>query len=156
MRAHDAHTDTARRLRLKVSLMLRPPTRAITLVLTALALAGCSSAARPRPGMWSTHVSGNPVSGYELDASGVSSLYDALVRTRAGFFSARGVSSLTNPPRDAILVFRAGMLMGDVDVLRMIRPSDVRVVRRLNSVETYNKYGRFVSVGGLELEFANE
>jgi hypothetical protein len=136
--------------------MLRPSTRILTVLLTTLTLAGCSSLAQPRAGMGSTHMSGNLVSGYELSASGALSLYDALMRTRGGFFSARGTSSLVNPPRDAILVFRAGMLMGDVEVLRIIRPSDVRLVRRLSAVETYDKYGRFVSVGGLEVELVNE
>jgi hypothetical protein len=136
--------------------MLRPSTRVIISLLTMLALAGCSSLAQPRTGMWSTHESGDAVSGYELTASGASSLYDALVRTRGGYFSARGISSLVNAPSEAILVFRAGMLMGDVNVLRMLRPTDVRVVRRLNATDTFHKYGRNVSVGGLEIELVNE
>jgi len=41
---------------------------------------------------------GNEVYREELMASGASSLYDALVRTRALYFSSRGVSSIVDPP----------------------------------------------------------
>ena len=60
------------------------------------------------------------------------------------------------PPGDDILVFRGGMLMGEINVLKMLRPDDVRVVRRLSAVDTYYKYGKHVSVGGLEIELVNE
>jgi len=46
--------------------------------------------------------------------------------------------------------------MGEATVLRMLRPSDVRYVRRLSAVDTYYKYGKSVSVGGLEIELVNE
>ena len=48
------------------------------------------------------------------------------------------------------------MLMGEVNILKMMRPSDVRVVRRISAVDTYYKYGRTVSIGGLEIELVNE
>ena len=38
----------------------------------------------------------------------------------------------------------------------MLRPADVRVVRRLSAVDTYYKYGKQVTVGGLEIELVNE
>ena len=95
---------------------------------------------------------GDVVSQEELVASGASSLFDALVRTRRNFFISRGVSSLTNPPADAMLVFRDGAIMGTINVLSMMRASDVRSVRRLSATETYHRYGRTVSVGGLEVE----
>lgn len=99
--------------------------------------------------------SGDVVSGEELVATGASSLYDALVRTRGNFFRSRGVSSLYNQPTDAMLVFRGGAIMGTMNVLSMLRPSDVRFVRRISATETYQRYGRNVSVGGLELELVN-
>ena len=78
------------------------------------------------------------------------------MRTRRQYFAARGATSMLLPAPDAILVFRAGMLMGEMDVLKMLRPTDVRVVRRLTAVDTYYKYGKHVSVGGLEIELVNE
>jgi hypothetical protein len=99
---------------------------------------------------------GDVVARTELVASGASSLYDALVRTRRQFFIARGVSSLRNEPADAILVFHAGMLWGTTDVLRTLQASDVRVVRRIGVAETFQRYGRYVSVGGLEVELVND
>ena len=99
---------------------------------------------------------GDVVMREELVASGASSLYDALVRTRGNFFRTRGVSSLTNPPADAILVFRAGAIMGTSNVLSMLRPSDVRFVRRITASETYRRYGRNVSVAGLAVELVND
>ncbi|HKP15901.1 MAG TPA: hypothetical protein VJT85_07550 [Gemmatimonadaceae bacterium] len=98
---------------------------------------------------------GDVVSREELVASGASSLYDALVRTRRNFFWARGVTSLNNPPADAILVFRDGAIMGTINVLSMMRATDVRSVRRLSATETYHRYGRNVSVGGLEVELVD-
>ena len=99
---------------------------------------------------------GDVVARTELVASGASSLYDALVRTRRQFFVARGASSLNNEPADAMLVFHAGMLWGTTDILRTLQASDVRVVRRIGVAETFHRYGRFVSVGGLEVELVND
>ena len=64
----------------------------------------------------------------------------------------RGVSSISNTPPDAILVFHDGAVMGTLTVLDMLKPSDVRAVRRISVTETYQRYGRYVSVGGLEVE----
>ncbi|MFL5619671.1 MAG: hypothetical protein ACJ79A_14910 [Gemmatimonadaceae bacterium] len=99
---------------------------------------------------------GDVVSGEELVASGAPSLYDALVRTRRNFFTSRGRSSLTSQPVDEILVFRHGAIMGTINVLNMIRATDVRSVRRISAIETYHRYGRTVSVGGLEVELVND
>jgi hypothetical protein len=136
--------------------MLRQLARTTTLVSVCVALAGCHQSTQPRLDMRSTVLTGNQVSGFELRESGAFTLYDALVRTRANYFRARGVSSILNVPRDDILVFSGGMLMGDLESLRAISPSDVRVVRRINAVETFHKYGRTVSIGGIELEFVNQ
>jgi len=42
--------------------------------------------------------------------------------------------------------------MGTLTVLDMLKPADVRAVRRIGVTETYHRYGRYVSVGGLEVE----
>ena len=130
--------------------MRRAATRAISLLMTVLALNGCSLHPAERDAM----SVGNEVNRAELAASGASSLYDALVRTRGLYFRHRGASSINGAPSDAILVFRGGALMGTMESLRMMRPSDVRFVRRLTPTETYHKYGRRVSVAGLEIELA--
>ena len=135
--------------------MSRLPMRVTTMALSAIALAGCASMHPSVPAADAPRL-GNEVSGAELSASGATTLYDALVRTRRQYFNTRGVSTAQRAPHDDILVFRGGMLMGEATVLRMLRPSDVRVVRRLRAVDTYYKYGRSVSVGGLEIELVNE
>jgi hypothetical protein len=123
------------------------------LSLTMLACYAHDPAAQPAaPGRIGV---GDVVMQEELVASGATSLYDALVRTRRNFFRPRGVSSLTNPPADAILVFRDGAIMGTLNVLSMMRATEVRSVRRLSVTETYHRYGRNVSVGGLEVELVN-
>ena len=99
---------------------------------------------------------GDVVTREELVATGASSLDDALARSRGNFFRARGLSSLTSPSADAILVFRGGAIMGTSNVLSMLRPSDVRTVRRISATETYRRYGRNVSVAGFELELVND
>jgi type IV pilus biogenesis protein CpaD/CtpE len=140
--------------------MSRLPMRVTTMVMSAFALVGCASVATPRTAPYAVRAEapmlGNEVSGTELTASGATTLYDALVRTRRQYFAARGATSMLLHSPDAILVFRAGMLMGEMDVLKMLRPTDVRVVRRLTAVDTYYKYGKHVSVGGLEIELVNE
>ena len=98
---------------------------------------------------------GDVVSQEELVASGGTSLYDALVRTRRNFFMSRGLTSINNPPADAMLVFRDGAIMRTLNVLSMLRATDVRSVRRISATETYHRYGRSVSVGGLEVELVD-
>ncbi|HKH90433.1 MAG TPA: hypothetical protein VKA54_01455 [Gemmatimonadaceae bacterium] len=136
--------------------MLHASTRAIVLALAVLMFQGCRWHTVPvrSEGTAGAVSSGNEVYRAELVASGASSLYDALVRTRALYFNTRGASSLVDPPTDAILVFRAGALMGTAESLRIMRPSDVNVVRHLSATETWQKYGRRVSVGGFEVELA--
>ena len=136
--------------------MLHASTRAIVLAVAVLMFQGCRWHTVPVRSEGSTGAvsSGNEVYRAELVASGASTLYDALVRTRALYFNTRGTSSLVDPPTDAILVFRAGALMGTAESLRIMRPSDVNVVRHLSAVETWQKYGRRVSVGGFEVELA--
>jgi hypothetical protein len=136
--------------------MLRHTMRATTVLLTAIAFAGCASLSGPHTEAAKAPKLGNEVSGSELSATGATTLYDALVRTRRQYFTQRGASSLALTPSDDILVFRAGMLMGEVNVLKMLRPTDVKVVRRLSAVDTFYKYGRVVSIGGIELELVNE
>jgi hypothetical protein len=130
--------------------------RATTMIITVLACVGCSSLARPRDEVANRPRLGNEVSGTELTASGATTLYDALIRTRRQYFNARGATTMLVRPTDDILVFRAGMLMGETNVLKMLRPTDVRVVRRLSAVDTYYKYGKVVSVGGIEIELVYE
>jgi hypothetical protein len=133
--------------------------RSLLLVVLSLVMPACYA---HDPAMHATHATparvgvGDVVSGAELVASGGSSLYDALARTRGNFFRSRGLSSLTQPPSDAILVFRDGAIMGTITTLTMLRPSDVRSVRRISATETYRRYGRSVSVAGFEVELLND
>ena len=130
--------------------MRRAATRATVLLLAVVAASGC----RPHKTSASAPLLGNEVGRAELTASGASSLYEALFRTRRLFFQSRGASSLIDVQSDAILVFRRGALIGTAESLRTFRPGDVHFVRRLTPVETYQKYGRRVAVAGLELELA--
>ena len=130
--------------------------RSLLLILLSLMMPACYAHGPATHAMPLRVGVGDVVTGEELVASGASSLYDALVRTRGNFFRSRGLSSLTSPPTDAILVFRDGAIMGTITTLSMLRPSDVRSVRRISASETYRRYGRNVSVAGLEVELAND
>jgi hypothetical protein len=125
------------------------------LAMASLALSACVATDPARTAAIGRIGVGDVVSGDELVASGASSLYDALVRTRRNFFVARGMSSITNPPADAMLVFRDGALMGTINVLSMMRATDVRTVRHISATETFHRYGRSVAVGGLEVELVD-
>lgn len=130
----------------------RSRTMLVVMLSLSLSLAACHA---HDPSRFATHGRagvGDVVSHDELVASGATSLRDALVRTRWQFFRSRGVSSINNQPADEILVFHAGSIMGTLTVLDMLKPSDVRAVRRIGVTETFHRYGRNVSVGGLEVE----
>jgi hypothetical protein len=134
--------------------MRRAPSWTTVVVIASLAPSACASQFH-RVGTEGQSL-GDVVSGAELVASGAPSLFDALTRTRANYFTARGTTSLINPPTDRILVFHSGSLMGTSESLRNIAPRDVRVVRRISALDTWHKYGRSVSVGGIEVEFVGE
>src|SRR5215203_932540 len=124
----------------------RHRSRTILLVLLSLSLTACYAHDPSRLAMPGRRGVGDVVSHDELVASGASSLRDALVRTRWQFFSPRGISSISNAPSDALLVFHNGAVMGTLTVLDMLKPSDVRAVRRIGVTETFHRYGRYVSV----------
>ena len=136
--------------------MRRASQLTLVVALASLAQSACVSLNLHRTAADSSSSIGDAVSGSELVSSGATSVYEALQRTRRNYFTSRGVSSFVNPPRDAILVFHGGALMGTSEVLRMIPASEVLVVRRLSAIDTYQKYGRFVSIGGFEVEFVKE
>jgi hypothetical protein len=136
--------------------MRRASQLTLVVALASFAQSACASHGWHRAGASADTSVGDVVSGTELVASGAPWLYEALIRTRHNYFSSRGLSSFANQPRDAILVFRGGALMGTSEVLRMIPAKDVRVVRRLSVIDTYHKYGRHVSIGGFEVEFVKE
>jgi hypothetical protein len=130
----------------------RSGTRLVVMLSLSLTLAACQAHDPSRLATPGRIGVGDLVTHDELVASGATSLRDALVRTRRRFLTSRGVSSINNPPADSILVFHNGSIMGTLTVLDMLKPGDVRAVRRIGVTETFHRYGRFVSVGGLEVE----
>jgi hypothetical protein len=130
----------------------RRHSRTMLAAMLSLALSACHAHDPSPPATPARLGVGDVVSHDELVASGATSLRDALVRTRRQFFTTRGVSSISHPPADAILVFHGGAVMGTLTVLDMLKPADVRAVRRIGVTETFHRYGRYVSVGGLEVE----
>lgn len=87
----------------------------------------------------------------ELQRESGSTLLEVVRRIRPAFLSSRGMTSLESAAPIRVLVVIDGMPQGDVDVLQTIRAADVLQVRRLSVAETYLKYGRSVSSGGLEV-----
>ena len=132
--------------------MMRASYWVVELLLVSSFSVGCQWHMTPREGA----ALGNEVSQAELTATGATTLYEALQRSRIRYFRPRGVMSFNNQPLDAMLVFRDGALMGTVEVLKSMRSTDVIMVRHLNSVETWHKYGRNVTIGGLEVELATK
>ncbi|PYP79205.1 MAG: hypothetical protein DMD35_09260 [Gemmatimonadetes bacterium] len=128
----------------------------VLVTVLTLTMPACSAHAPSRTAAHGVVSIGDVVTQEELVASGASSVYDALMRTRRQFFTSRGVSSLSNAPTDGVLVFRGGAIMGTLDVLNMLRPSDVRAVRHIGVTETYHRYGQHVAIGGLEVELVND
>ena len=120
-----------------------------TCMLVLAPLTACSSARSAAGPLYHTNV----LTQAQLQQTTKTTLYDALRGIHPEYFSARGRVSVNNMPETSLLVYSKGMLMGEADVLAWIPVAQVATVRRLNVVETYNKYGRTTAAGALEIDF---
>lgn len=129
-----------------------PTLRSVSLIAGLLVLAPLSACSSTR--VTTRPLYGSDVVSYaQLERTNRASLYEALRGVHPEYFRVRGRVSVTNMPETALLVYTKGMLLGEEDVLSWIPVSQVRSVRRLNVVETYNKYGRSTAAGALEIDF---
>ena len=99
----------------------------------------------------STRPTPNFIGAAELQATGASNLYDAVMRTRPTFFATRGATSFLAEPAEAIVVVINRAIQGGVSELRGIDARIVRSIRRLNSAEVYQITGRSAPAGGIEV-----
>jgi hypothetical protein len=129
-----------------------PTHRSVLLAAGMLVLAPLSACSSTRPSL-EPRYSADLVDFSQLERTRRASLYDALRGVHPEYFAPRGRLSVYNTPQTTLLVYTKGMLMGEVDVLSWIPVSQVRSVRRLGVVETFNKYGRSTTAGALEIEF---
>ena len=86
----------------------------------------------------------------ELRGTGASSLYDAIVRLRPGYFATRGVASLSGDAPE-ILVVVDRRILGGVSELRAIATATTKSVRRLSSADVLQITGRWAPAGGIEV-----
>ena len=136
--------------------MLRLPMRVTTVLLSAIAFAGCASLAGSARESANVPKLGNEVSGTELTATGATTVYDALVRTRRQYFAPRGATTMLPGPTTTSWSSAAACSWERSTCSRCCARATCDVVRRLSAVDTYYKYGNTVSVGGLEIELVNE
>jgi hypothetical protein len=126
--------------------------RSVLLVAGMLVLAPLAACSSTRPSL-EPRYSSDLVDYSQLERTHRVSLYDALRGVHPEYFVPRGRLSVYHTPQTTLLVYTKGMLMGETDVLSWIPVSQVRSVRRLGVVETFNKYGRSTTAGALEIEF---
>jgi hypothetical protein len=118
------------------------------LVPTALLLTGCQH--RP-PATLSTQPLGHLVGQQELLSTGRPMLFEALRLVRPNYFNTRGLTTLTEQGMPKMVVIVDGLVLPDLESLRMTPVTEVAQVRRLSVAETYFKYHRSVSAGAIEI-----
>ena len=114
----------------------------------ALLLAGCQHAP---PAMLSTQPLGHMIGQQELLGTGRPMLLEALRVARPTYFNPRGPATLTEQGMPQMVVVMNGLVLPDLESLRMTPVSDVAQVRRLSVAETFHRYNRSVSVGAIEI-----
>ena len=118
------------------------------LVPIAMLLTGCQHAP---PAMLSTQPIGHQIGQQELLGTGRPTLLEALRVARPSYFNTRGAATLTEQGMPAMVVIMNGLVLPDLDALRMTPVSDVAQVRRLSVAETFFRYNRSVSAGAIEI-----
>jgi hypothetical protein len=114
----------------------------------ALLLTGCQHAP---PAMLSTQPLGHLVGQQELLGTGRPMLFEALRVARPSYFNTRGAATLTEQGMPQMVVIMNGLVLPDLEALRMTPVRDVAQVRRLSVAETYFRYNRSVSAGAIEI-----
>ena len=118
------------------------------LLLIATLLAACSSATR-QPG--ELRGRGTTVTQDELAATNSGNLYDAIAKLRPEWLTSRGPTSVTDPTPTAVDVYMNGILLGNVDHLRVVRVLDVSQVRYWPAGEAAARFGMGHPRGVIEL-----
>ena len=114
----------------------------------ALLTAACQHAP---PATLSPQPLGHLVGQQELLGSGRPMLFDALCVVRPNYFNTRGLTTLTEQGMPKMIVIVDGLVLPDLETLRMTPVTEVAQVRRLSVAETYYRYNRSVSAGALEI-----
>lgn len=122
------------------------------LVPGALTVAGCQPVPlRTVPSASPVSVLGPLVGRDELLSTGQPMLFDALRTARPTYFRSRGQMTLTEGSMTPMVVIVNGLVLPDLETLRMTPVSEVAHVRRLTVAETFFKYNRSVSIGAIEV-----
>ena len=91
------------------------------------------------------------ISAAELQATGASNAYDAILQIRPAFFASRGGTSFINEPPDAIVVIVDRRATGGVSELRNLSTAIIKSIKRLSAAEVFNLTGRSAPAGGIEV-----
>jgi hypothetical protein len=114
----------------------------------ALVLTGCQHAP---PATLSTQPLGHQIGQQELLGTGRPMLLEALRVARPTYFNTRGLATLTEQGMPQMVVIMNGLVLPDLESLRMTPVTDVAHVRRLSVAETFHRYHRSVSAGAIEI-----
>ena len=114
----------------------------------ALVLTACQHAP---PATLSTQPVGHMVGQQELLSTRRPNLFEALHVVRPSYFNRRGPTTLTEQGMPAMIVIVDGLVLPDLEALRMTPVTEVAQVRRLSVAETYFRYHRSVSAGAIEI-----
>jgi hypothetical protein len=95
--------------------------------------------------------SASTITAAEIDGTTASTLYDAIVQLRPGFFATRGSTSLLNEPEQAIVVIVNRRAIGGPSELRSIAVAITKSVKRLSAAEVFQITGLSAPAGGVEV-----
>lgn len=117
------------------------PITVLALVLSTAVQAGCaSSGSLPSSATGQPSRKADVIAEAELAAAPESDLYTAVERLRPAFLRTQGQSTMQGTSV-AINVYVDGGLLGDVNTLHQLVPSEIREVRYLNPSEATMRFG---------------
>ena len=114
----------------------------------ALLLMGCQHAS---PTTLTIQPIGHQIGQPELLGTGRTMLLEALRVARPSYFNTRGQMTLMEQGMPQMVVIMDGLVLPDLESLRMTPVRDVVQVRRLSVAETFHRYNRSVSAGAIEI-----
>jgi hypothetical protein len=125
--------------------MIRTLRLAFVLVALTLQLSACSHAAQG-----GGNASSNVISREELKASDAMTVYDAVIRLRGNFLTARGKTA-GREDWSKPAVFVDGVRYGDIETLRNIPVTTVESVRLYRAWEAQQKFGNGTMGGAIDV-----
>ncbi len=112
---------------------------AVRLVVLALVLAGCASAATgERDGL---RRDPNRITAEEIERAHFNDVFDLVRALRPNWIQTRGAMSIQDPTAGEVVVYVDGMRVGGAQHLRQVRVGDVASIQYLSGPDASSRFG---------------